>query len=193
MDPVVRRGFVFRPGRQIDGYEHDGGTCFLKTVLVGSDLLKEFPDAKANLEAILWRGLDVTSHFSGKGTAESIAAQIHDVIRTNVIEHGSVLGKDVNLLPANNFRSIFSCDKNPVCRKALLCMPTEHVFGSIEERVRPDLAQQLDLMLPAANLSPGDKQAQYDDIKKALFTANPPAFSREQKAHCYQHGAACPI
>ena len=105
----------------------------LKTVLVGSDLLKEFPDAKANLEAILWRGLDVTSHFSGKGAAESIAAQIHDVIRTNVIEHGSVLGKDVNLLPANNFRSIFSCDKNPVCRKALLCMPTEHVFGSIEE------------------------------------------------------------
>ena len=156
-------------------------------------LTKEFGDARANLETILWSRVDVSSHYSGKGTAESIMIQVHDTIHGATLTDGSVLGKDVGQLPENCLRCLFSCDQNPVCRKALLVMPCEHVFGNLEDRVRPDLQNQLSMMEPAAFMSAADRVSQYDDIKKVLFTASPPAFAPSHTAHCYRHGKQCPV
>ena len=152
-------------------------------------LVQEFPDARANSESMLWRGLNLTSHFSGKGTAESILVQVHDVIRERVMMDGSVLGKDVSLLPD----SLFSCDKSATAQKALLAMPCQHVFGSIAERVQPSLEKQLGLMEPAPSMNQADKLSQYEDIKKALFTASPPPFNKSHEAFCFKHGGRCPI
>ena len=94
---------------------------------------------------------------------------------------GSVLGKDVSLLPDSSFNSLFSCDKSVTAQKALLAMPCQHVLGGIEERVQPSLEKQLGLMEPAPSMNQADKLSQYEDIKNALFTASPPPSTRVTK------------
>ena len=75
------------------------------------DQLKgEFEDSRSIMEHKLWRGVRLTSHYSGKGTAESCAAQIERVIRQDILSNGSALGRDLSALPPQQFQSIFTCD-----------------------------------------------------------------------------------
>ena len=158
-------------------------------------LLSEYPEARALFEEQLWCGLNFSSHYSGKGTAESCALQLQKVMLEGFAQHGSVLGKDVSQMPQNPFQCVFAVDKSAVCRKALLATPCRHIFGSIEERLRPDLQSTLLQMEPQAraSFSAADKLSQYQNIKDALFSASPPAYSADLKAFCYRHGHDCGI
>ena len=80
-----------------------------------------------------------------------------------------------------------------IARKALLALDSQHVFGKLEDRVRPDLQAQLQMMEPAPSVSVADKEQQHEDIKQALFNADPPAYSAKQTAWCYRHEQPCPI
>ena len=158
------------------------------------DILKtEFTDARSILERKLWQGARVSSHYSGKGTAESCLSQIENVVRADAMEHGSMLGRSINELREHQFENVFACDKSPIARKALLGMRCQHVFGDLEDRVRPDLKKVLKMMEPNDSVSQGDKVLQHEAIKKMVLKASPAAFSQENTTYCYQCKQECSI
>ncbi|CAE7781235.1 unnamed protein product, partial [Symbiodinium sp. CCMP2456] len=156
-------------------------------------LRTQFADAKAIMEQKLRRGIKVSSHYSGKGTGESCASQIERAIRDDVMAQGSAIALDLRSLPQQQFQHVFSVDCSEAARKALLATGCKHVFGKIEDRMRPDLQRQLRMMEPADTVSCADKEQQHNDIKQLLFEAHPPSHSADQTAWCYRHEKCCPI
>ena len=156
-------------------------------------LRTQFADAKAIMEQKLRRGIRVSSHYSGKGTGESCASQIERAIRDDVVADGSAIALDLRCLPQQQFQPVFSVDCSETARKALLATGCKHVFGKIEDRMRPDLQRQLKMMEPADTVSCADKEQQHSDIKELLFQARPPSHTADLQAWCYRHQKNCNI
>ncbi|CAE7807750.1 unnamed protein product [Symbiodinium necroappetens] len=156
-------------------------------------LRTQFADAKAIMEQKLRRGIRVSSHYSGKGTGESCASQIERAIRDDVVAEGSAIALDLRCLPQQQFQPVFSVDCSETARKALLATGCKHVFGKIEDRMRPDLQRQLKMMEPADTVSCADKEQQHSDIKELLFQAHPPSHTADLQAWCYRRQKNCNI
>ena len=152
------------------------------------------PGTVQRLHALVRGGIQLCSHYSGKGTAESIFHQLEDVIRSSPGAPEHMSGR------ARAFEAVFSCDMSPVARKCLLGMqPLEsrcqHVFGSLESCLDPDFARQLGLMEPPKSMCASDKEQQYQAMEDFLFQpgALQRAYHAGLKSFCYQHDCSCGI
>ena len=160
-------------------------------------MLKQKTGVLERLHALLKGGVQLCSHYSGKGTAESIFHQLETVMRND--QAGPAPSHESGR--PRSFQSVFACDHSALARKCLLAIRDDagagpgiqHVFGSIEARCAPSMHATLSSLVPADVLSAQDKEEQHAQMRKVMFDNLGATFSEDNTAPCYVRNARCPI
>ena len=159
-------------------------------------LCKLDPDSHSRLRRVVARGIDVTTHYSGTGTAEAAIA----AFAARIADPQTVPGSSTTV-------SCYSaCDINPVCQDVLDGHPIAsrplHRFSDLCDRPPAELVQRLREGLHGfqkkAGLrasTPGGSQkhkvASEQWVSSAMNLLSEWTPSRGSLAHCLRHGHRC--
>ena len=157
------------------------------------------PESHCRLRQVLARGIDVTTHYSGTGTAEAAIATVAARIA------------DSHAMPAciAAVSCYSACDISPVCQEVLENHPVAsrplHRFSDLCARPPAELVQRLRERLPGfqkkaglrASTPGGSKKHNWDRaaskhwVSFAMNLLSEWMPSRSSLAHCLRHGHLC--
>ena len=153
--------------------------------------------SRKNLHRFLFQGVDLITHYSGKGTAESIFKQLETALRNDLVSSGLLAAQKLDGLDNEQFRCISACDKLEVCQNMLKAVGAEHVFSDLESRMKHMCKMKLQTLLPSAQdmktLSKEQLEKKYAEYRDELFAVRNEAFTSKNHAWCAKHGCFCPI
>ena len=158
-------------------------------------------DALANDRLVhkLRKGVVITTHFSGIGTAEAATNYITGLQGT------SGVGSD-----ARGFAVFAVCDCNRTCRDVLMQLPdhhvlgSSHIFGDLVTRASPDLEESFTQVLEATkqemlrHMAVGDccaklsLQDRFLEETITLVRQHMEGFTRSSRSWCFRHSRFCP-
>ena len=145
----------------------------------------------------LFQGVQLVTHYSGKGTAESIVKQLEEVLREDLRTSGQLASRRLHGLADAQFRCVSACDQLPVCQEMLVEVGAEHVFGALESRVKPQIYTQLKPLMPTndgfKSLSKEKLEEKNLAFRDELFRKRAKAYTSGNTCWCFRHGAQCPI
>ena len=153
-------------------------------------LAEDVPGSMVQLQEVIGRGIDVTTHYSGTGAAEMACAAIAP---GQVKFHGA-------------------CDFNPTCRKVLIHhgaeSAAEHVTTDLCERPPPHILEQLraelrthqDKLGAPSRASTPSRSPEREVVKAiglqwvvaAMRMLSQWVLAREDAAYCCRHDRHCP-
>ena len=151
-------------------------------------------EVQSNIDTLFERGITMSTHYSGMGSAECAAAFL---LQARAQAHGG-----------HNFKGIdfnHSCDTDPKCRKVLKAHSIEsrsrHLFGDIHERVSPEVLEQLQQTQTRCNAEltrrtdAGEPLAKvYDELSTTLLRDMASILDLAEiktTAWCYAHNRQC--
>ena len=180
--PFLKRKKAMRPG-SLDWEDHfqsvPSGPTSLEDLYswpqTALGILRERrPGCLDLLEHNMTMGGSIITHYSGKGTAEHVFADIGEYLRVEM--------PSLQTLPEQRFVAASACDATPLCREVLnSCgrFGPRHLFGDIRNRI----PQQNP---PLAGMSP-------EDVRKYLSEHGAELYTPEAEAYCYRCWDMCPI
>ena len=116
------------------------------------------PNRVQRLRSNLASGVATRTHYSGKGTFESVCTHLNTILESH------------NDIPAGTqgFHCSHACDKDPLCRRILLSHKHNgrntigHVYGDMMGRVDPEVCKVIDSLIPAEGATPEEQRFAFE-------------------------------